>query len=114
LAAVGGLWRRRNSRCVFPPQAVTPRRRWRRAVVVVKPHSPTPARVEIVAEAIHAAFRTVAFTRVFSLILANSREVVRLLVQHPLIKAWALTGSLGGAARSSTSCAQRPSRSVFR
>lgn len=77
--------------------------------VVVKGHSAHPGTGEVVAEAVHAACRTLGLhPGVFSLIQGGDREVGAALVQHPDIKAVGFTGSLGGGRALFDLCARRP------
>jgi len=113
LALVRAFLARRFPHGVFHRRRVTPRRRWRRASVVVKGHSPTPARVEIVAEAIQCAVQNVAFhPGVFPSSMQTARGGFRRCASIR-DQAVGFTGPSVGAARSSTSGAQRPEPHPF-
>ncbi|RJL08006.1 aldehyde dehydrogenase (NADP(+)) [Paracoccus siganidrum] len=77
--------------------------------VVVKGHPAHPGTGEIIAEAIHAAIRSLQLpSGVFSLIQGDGRDIGTALVTNPLIRAVGFTGSLAGGRALFDLCAQRP------
>ena len=77
--------------------------------VVVKGHPAHPGTCEIVAQAIAEAVQELGLhSGVFSLVQGGSTSVGESLVQHPLVRAVAFTGSLKGGRALFDLCAQRP------